>query len=225
MPVNKGGHMATATKTSKKEAPVKEEVKEEVASDAKTEEGKALDELDEQIAVFEPVATSVERKLIHPDTKEEKVYVQHEMGYMTKLKFFRLLSGTIRLASSESQGGIGEFISETFGDVSNLIAQGFSKEEAESLASNQFISTILKLVELVPEFMEESYVLMLGVRPTDHDWAIEALDSLDDEEGIDILDTFVAQNGKAIRRFFDRHLRRVAARASKELQLGDTEQE
>lgn len=199
--------MATATK----EKPSKKQEKEVVDELAQ--------EIDAQIEALEPISISVERTLTHLDTKETKKFVQHEMSYMTKLKFFRLLSSTIRIAS-ESQGGtIADFLQETIGggQMSLLVSQGYSKEQAEAISSNQFMSTILRLIELVPDFAEETYVLALGARPNDHQWVREALESLDDDEGVDILEVFIAQNAKAIRRFFDRHLRRLAQRFNAEV--------
>lgn len=192
-----------------------------------TEQPQEEKEIDEQIAVFEPVPLAVERKLKHPLTGLEKTFVQHEMGFLTKLKFFRLLSGTLRLAADSETGGVAQVLQDTFGDISGLVAQGLSEEQAQAIASNQFLSTVMKLVELVPDFIEETYVFALGAKPEDHDWVIEAIENVDDEEGVAILEVFIAQNGKAIRRFFDKHLRRIAGRAQQELELtgGGTEQE
>lgn len=172
-------------------------------------------EIEEQIEVFEPVKKAVDRVLTHPDTNEKKTFVQHEMGFMTKLKFFRLLSGTLRLASeSDAQangsGGVAVFLQETVGNIQNM-------EDAN--ATNEFLVTMMRLIELVPEFAEELYLLALNVRPSDQVWATEALGEIDDDLGEDILVTFIAQNGKSITDFFGKRLRRIGKRINHEINL------
>jgi hypothetical protein len=203
-----------ATTVSRKTTQPKEEVAEEA------EEVK--DELDEQIEVFEPTPKAVDRVLTHPETNETKTFVQKEMGFMVKLKFFRLLSGTLRLASDTQGANPAEFLQEAFGEV--IGEDGGIQPSVDSTGA--FLTGIMRLVELAPDFLEDAYLLILGVKPEDQPWALQAMDSLDDDEGIDILETFVAQNGKAIRRFFDKHLRRIGATISREIGLEeDTEQE
>ncbi len=206
--------MATATK-SKKTKDVEE---------LEVEEKEVKGELDEQIEALEgeslpDVPISVERELwLVDDPTSRKVFRQHEMSYLTKLKFFRLLSGTLRLASQNSEGGtVADLLGETLSGPQELLAKGLSKEEAERLAANSFIETIMKLIELAPDFAETTYLYALNVRPTDVEWAKMALESLDDETGVDILDVFIAQNGKAIKRFFDKHLKRVTQRVNQVL--------
>jgi hypothetical protein len=208
-----------ATTVSRKTKQPEEEVAQEVEE---AQEDEATKELDEQIEVFEPVAKVVDRTLVHPVTNEEKTFVQKEMGFMAKLKFFRLLSGTLRLASDTQGANPAEFLQEAFGEV-----VGPDGEIAASVdTTGSWLTAVMRLVELAPDFLEDSYILILGVKPEDQAWALEALESLDDDEGVDILETFIAQNGKAIRRFFDKHLRRVGQTISREIgQNEGTEQE
>ncbi len=217
--------MTTATKTKVKKEEVSDEQLEKEKAALEKEIKEASEEVDEQVEVFEPVALSVERKLTHPDTGEERTFIQHEMGFLTKLKFFRLLSGTIRLAADDMGQGFGDFLNDLFGSDqvnSDSIRDTLGQEGGEE----QIIVLITRLVELVPDFIEETYVLALNARPQERVFVIESLDSLSDDEGFDILDVFIAQNGKAIRRFFDQHLRKISKRFAESLQLGEgTEQE
>lgn len=190
------------TTVTKKTAENKEE--------KQTELDEAQSELDKQIEVFEPVPKAKDRTFTHPETNEEKTWVQTEMGFMSKIKFFRLLAGTLRLASDTQSGSPMDFIQEAFGD-------GNIQNMDEETQASSFVSGMIQLVELAPDFLQESFVLILNVKPQDESWFIEALDSLDDEEGIDIIETAVAQNGNAIRRFFDKHLRRVGETISREV--------
>lgn len=170
-------------------------------------------EVEEQIEVFEPVAKAVDRELTHPDTGEKKTFVQHELSFMPKLKFFRLLSGTFRLAAesdADSNGaGMANFLEETLSNISNF--------QENPTITNDLIATFMKLIELVPDFAEELYILALNVKPKDSVWTAEALQNIDDDLGIDILEVFIAQNGKAMRDFFAKRLAKVGKRLTVEL--------
>jgi hypothetical protein len=185
------------------------------ATKPKEEKSPAEEAIDEQIAVFEPVALAVDRVLVHPDTGEEKTFVQHELGFLAKLKFFRLLSATLRLASQNDQAGVAGFLQEAIDSITT----------SENIGNEQFLDVLMKLVELVPDFIDEAYLLALNVRPNDQEWVVQAFETLDDETGIDIINVFVAQNGKAIQDFFGKHLQKVGATIQATLALEDTEQE
>ncbi len=168
------------------------------AAQEKTEEEK----LDEQIAVFEPVAKSVKRKLNNPVYNEQREYVQHEMGFLTKLKFFRLMSNTIRL-SAEGSGSSG--VADVLGELMDAGSGGVGNPES-------LLEGILRLVELSPDFITETYIYALGAKPEDELWLRDALEALDDDTGLDILDVFVAQNGESIYDFLTKKLPKVGKR-------------
>lgn len=192
--------------------PTEEEIKEELAEKEK--------ELDEQIKVFEPIALVVEREITHPDGTK-KVFIQKEFSFMTKIRFLRLLSGTIRLSAEAGGTSVAGVIQDTFGDMQYLINQGIDANNAEDLIANQFISVVLRLVELAPDFLEELFLIALDVPKKEGEikWALEAFDTLSDDEGFDILDTIVAQNSKAIKDFFTERIANTAKRGSQELNL------
>ncbi len=199
-------------KVEETSAPTDEEIKEELAQKEK--------ELDEQIRVFEPIALVVEREITHPDGTK-KVFIQKEFSFMTKIRFLRLLSGTVRLSAEAGGTSVGNVIQETFGDMQYLISQGVDANNAEDLIANNFISVVLRLVELAPDFLEELFLIALDVPKKEDEikWALEAFETLDDDEGFSILDTIVAQNSKAIKDFFTERIANTAKRGSQELNL------
>src|SRR5687767_1309677 len=129
-----------------------------MATATKPKETKKTDEankeLDEQIEVFEPTPIAVDRVLKHPISGEEKKYVQHEMGFLTKLKFFRLLSGTLRISAESEEGGLSEVIEEIFIAI---------QSDADMTVSNSMVASVLRLVETAPDFIEETYMYALSV--------------------------------------------------------------
>lgn len=214
--------MATATKKKPASA-------EKKAVEAAEEAEKVLDEQIEQLegSSLEDVPISVERTLKVGDQEKEIILVQHEMPFLNKLKFFRLLSGTIRLAGEGEDKSVADVLGEIFDPISQAIAQGgVSAQEAQQLAAGQFIETVLKLIELAPDFAESLYVYALNVKPKDEALVRAAIQEMDDDQAMDILDAFIAQNGKAIRRFFDRHLQKVGRRLAATMEIqADTEPE
>lgn len=189
----------------------KEELQSELPSEptVKSEES----DFEKQIDILDPVALAKEVTLKHPETGEEKTFIQKELAFIPKTRLLSLVATTLRMASDQD-GNVGDIISDTFGGVNQLINQGVDPEEAESFAANQFLDVILRLVEIAPDFLDQLYLLVLNVKQKDRQWVIAALEVIDDEQGIEILDTAIAQNGDALRNFFDKHLRKVANRVS-----------
>lgn len=159
--------------------------------------------IDEQIKLLD-VPKAVDVVLKDPVTDEERTYVQHELGFLPKLKLFRLLSGTIRLATENDSGGAEQFVNEALGST------------AGQISSEGFIEMMMKLVELAPDFIDEAYLLILKVPLEEQEWARKALDELDDEQGLKIIDTFIAQNGQSLRDFFTKRLASLQKRATTE---------
>lgn len=182
--------------------------------------------LDEQIAVFEPVGRAVTRVIKHPNGTE-KEFVQKEFTFMTKIRFLRLMSGTIRLAAEAGGTTVSEIITDTFGDVQDLTSRGISSESVEDIVASQFITTVINLVELAPDFLEELFLIALEVprKEDEVNWALEAFETIDDDTGFDILDTIVAQNSKAIKDFFTERLVKTARRGQYELNINQNNQD
>jgi hypothetical protein len=130
---------ATATK-AKPKTKVEEETKDE------------LEALDEEIETLDPVALSIERKFTNPGNGEEVVFIQKEMGFLTKTKFSRLLAGTLRLADeSDDKGSI-----------------------LSSLGENtSWLPLIFQAIELAPDFLEEAFILALRVPPNEHNFSLK----------------------------------------------------
>lgn len=192
----------TTVERPKKEAPEEETAAQKPKPTPSVEP--EVSELEKQIEVLEPVAKVVERKLKLGE--EEAVFIQHEMSFFSKIKFFRLMSLVLRKATEKEGaegGGIADFIQEAF-----IGAQQLGNADV----ANVFLDAILRLVEEAPDFLEEVYLLALNVKPQQTAWVLASLEEIDDEEGLDILEVFIAQNGKAISDFFSKRLGKLSKR-------------
>lgn len=200
-----------------------EEVKSDPFADVATEE---KNEFEKQVDILDDKAAVVEVTLTHPYSGEEKTFTQKELAFIPKTRLLSLVATTIRAASDQDGENIGDVLGDIFGGVSSLVSQGVDVEDAEAYATNQFLTIILRLVEITPDFLDQLFLLVLGVKNKDRQWAIDALETIDDEQGTEILDTAIAQNGEALRNFFDQHLRKVMNRIQTVAGSGeDTEQE
>src|SRR6056300_155077 len=157
-------------------------------SDEKTDEKTSEVESVDKVEALESVSRAVKRTIKYDG--EKKVFVQKQLSFIHKTRFFRLLAGTLRLASDQEQSGILSVLDSTLG--------GFSSEGSPT----EFIEGIMRLVELSPDFLEETFVIALNVKPEDQQWFVQAAEEFDDETAIDIIDVFIAQNAEPIKDFF-----------------------
>ena len=137
--------MAEATKTKQKtKSPFDESESEPILDEKKVEEVEAKpEELESQIDLLDPVALVEEVTLTHPGTDESKTFIQKELAFIPKTRLLSLVATTIRAAADqEGQGNIGDIVSDMFGGVNDLIAQGVDPTDADSFAANQFMDII-----------------------------------------------------------------------------------
>lgn len=126
--------------------------------------------------------------------KDEHIhtFAQRPLSFFGKIELFSLLGGTIDEAMKEGDISVADFFP---GDR--------SLEEADT-----FIQAIARLVEIAPDFLKDLYCIALGVPKGERQYIKALMEApsedggLSDEDGIDILDTFVEQNWEAMQDFF-----------------------
>lgn len=120
-------------------------------------------------------------------------YVQKPLSFFGKIELFGLLGQTVDKALS---GGL------TVADVLDEIPENGADN------SEDFIRTIAKLVTYAPDFLLDLYVIALGVPKGDRQYVKTVFElqedegGLSDDQGIQILETFVDQNWKLLVDFF-----------------------
>lgn len=144
----------------------------------------------------------------------EITYLQKPLTYFRKMEFFGLLGRTLDSAMS---GDDGLTVNEIFGTgattVTDMANMGLGNLDG-------FMAAAAKVASYAPDFFKEAYIILLNVPKQERPWAREALESLEDEEGELILETFIDQNWEAIERFFTERVpalvKRVQARRKKD---------
>lgn len=141
-------------------------------------------------------------------------YIQKPLSYFRKMEFFGVVGSTIDTAM---EGDDGLTVNALFGANTPTSVGDLSAADFGDLDS--FMALVAKVAHYAPEFLKDCYVVWLDVPKSERAWAREALDYIDDDEGQEIIETFVDQNWEAIERFFNERLpalgQRVQARRKK----------
>lgn len=176
-------------------------------------------EAEDVMEAIMPSAEPVERKLMHEDGEQViAVYTQKPLSYFRKMQFFRLLAKGLKKAIDD---GGPEVVADLFGGPLDRSIGGLSQADFDD--AGQFMNFVLSIVEQAPDIIEDAYVIWLAVPPGQREWAkaamrgdLEGVEPLSDEEGVDILKVFIAQNWSAMQAFFKVHAKEVTEVAKNE---------
>lgn len=126
---------------------------------------------------------------------EEREYIQKPLSYFNKITFFSLVGETIDTAL---QTGL------TVNDMMTAVPGGgrLGLQQQDFFNVDSFVMAISKITRYAPDFLKDCYCIWLNIPQVERAWAREALDNLSDEEGLDIIETFIDQNYEAIENFF-----------------------
>lgn len=141
------------------------------------------------------------REWLFTDGVVERLYVQRPLSYFGKMEFFALLGSALDQAMN-SDGGINlnALLSQT--DLSDM---------------DSMMAAVAKVAIYVPDLMQNSYCIWLGVPQGERAWAKQVMaapvtldenneptpsSGLSDEEGIEIIEVFLDQNAEALKSFF-----------------------
>lgn len=161
-----------------------------------------------------------EIKQLDPDVKEKgeskvvasETYVQKPLSFFGKIELFALLSETIDDAMSGPEGA----------SLSNLLEgpriRGGQLDTADIVDADAFVKTITKLARHSPEMLQDAYAIILGVPGEERAWFKYVITGpadrggLADEEGFEILETFIDQNWEALQSFFGDRISQLVKR-------------
>lgn len=133
----------------------------------------------------------------------ERLYTQRPLSYFGKIEIFGLLGETIDKAMKDGMSV------DSVLQVGDVFAGGGGN-------TDNVISGIARLAMYAPELLMELYCISLAVPRGERDWVKsvwerpEAEGGLGDDDGLEILSVFVAQNGGALRDFFTQKMPGVA---------------
>lgn len=155
-------------------------------------------------------------------------YVQEELSFFAKQDLGILINSYLKRFAN---GDLGISVKDLFsGDLRQKmkIPDEIDPEVVEkTLQENvEIFKTVTTLIEQIPGIQHQIFVLALGVPPEEQKWAIRVMrgpvarGGLNDDQGFLILKTFLTQNARAIRDFFEEGVRDLRDHAQKEI-LGE----
>lgn len=140
-------------------------------------------------------------------------YTQQPLSFFGKMELFSVLGGAVERALSED-GGI---------NLSNLLEipqrSGTTLSAADFADATVFVRGIAKLVQFAPDLLKDIYCISLRVPRQERPYVKELMeDQLTDEQGVQILDTFVDQNWDVMRSFFFEQIQPLVEKITKKVQ-------
>lgn len=179
------------------------------------------DVIDTLVPKAEPKAWTLQQILDDGTVKMEHTYVQRKLSFFGKMQFFSLVGEVIDKSISGDEDAAGLRLSALFdlpGSRGNLKASDFREADV-------FVQGVGKILTYVPDFLEKSYAIWLGVPDHQKEWAIGVMTSteerggLSDEDGLEIIEIFIDQNWESLEDFFQEKIAslrdRVNARRKK----------
>lgn len=129
----------------------------------------------------------------------ERLYVQRPLSYFGKIEVFGLLGSTVDRAMKDGMSV------QSVLQVGDVFVGGSGSVDA-------FVGGIARLAMYAPELIMELYCISLAVPRGEREWVKSVWErpelegGLGDDDGIEILQTFVQQNGEALRDFFTQRM-------------------
>lgn len=151
-----------------------------------------------------------------PDT--ERTFVQKPLSFIGKMQWFSLVGNVLDKALSGPQGMSLASLFSAPNRAGQLRAQDFRDADT-------FVQAISKLVAAAPEFLVDSYMIWLNVPDYDRGTVRELMNlpadegGLSDDQGMQIIETFLDQNYDALASFFGERLQALQNRVAKLNQL------
>lgn len=149
----------------------------------------------------------------------EREYIQKPLSFVGKIQFLSYVGEVLdkAMAGENALKLNSLFDVPVRGDV--LSAQDFSDAQT-------FVQAVGKLLVYAPDFLSKSYCIWLRVPEYERDWAIVAMEeSLSDEDGLDIIETFIDQNWGTLQGFFAEKLPRLSKRLQARYRDSQSEQQ
>lgn len=170
------------------------------ATAAKSTEAKTAPKED-VVDVIEPKVEPKARLLVFDS--ETRSFTQAPLSFFNKTKFMGLVGETVDAAMKD-------------GLTVNEVIEGAELAQITKINDiDSFMRLVSKVARYAPDFLKDCYLLWLNVPAGEREWAFKALDNLSDDEGIDIIETFIDQNWGALESFFLEKMTKIAKRVQK----------
>jgi hypothetical protein len=170
----------------------------------------------DEIEVIEP-SYSIKHRTIGGE-EHIQVYAQKPLSFFGKMELFSLLGSAVDKALKDGDVSVSDlFDRPQVRDLSSISAN-------EVKEADLFVKAVAKLVEFAPDFLKDLYCVILAIPKGEREYAKMLMEApedeggLSDDEGIDILNTFIDQNWEAMVDFFGKKIMPLAQKVSSKAQ-------
>jgi hypothetical protein len=173
---------------------------------------------EDPVEVLEPGAPHRVQKFNDPEGNWEFEFTQKPLSFMGKLDFFSVLGKALDRALS---GPDGVSVADLLDVPERADGGGISTQDIKD--ANAFIKGISKLLAYAPEIIGDLYCVLLNVPRGQRAVVKEVMNlhedegGLSDQDGVEILETFVEQNWEVLRDFFTQRIAGLAAKVGKKV--------
>ena len=150
-----------------------------------------------------------------PNYEEEiggEIYIQKPLSFFGKIEFFSVLADGIERALSE-----GISLGELLDDIPDASTNPSDLREADV-----FIKALAKVLKVAPDLLTSIFAISLGVKRNERTQFFSALEDIEDEQAVRILDHFIDQNWDAVMDFFKERVKPLIQNVSEKLQSEST---
>lgn len=166
----------------------------------------------ETTEALDSLEAEVTEKIITIGEGDDKlVFVQKPLSFFGKIEFFSVVGKAIDSILSEG-GSLSELLDVPDYDPSVPLATSASDADV-------FVKALARVVQSAPEILSDLYLVILSVPRGQRAYvAMRLEEELDDEQGMQILDTFVDQNWEVMTSFFKEKVLPLANKISQKVQ-------
>ena len=140
-------------------------------------------------------------------------YTQKPLTFFGKVELFSVLAEAIERALSEGIT-LGEILDD-IPDSANLSSSNFREADV-------FVKALAKILRVAPDLLTDIFAISLGVKRNARRDFYEALEDIEDEQAVRILDHFIDQNWDAVMDFFKEQVRPLITNVSAKLQPSES---
>lgn len=173
---------------------------------AKTATVEVKDEAEEVLETLAPA--EVYYKIGEGDN--ELTLVQKPLTFFGKIEFFSVVGKAVQRILVDG-GSLSELLDTPEFDASVPLASNVTDADI-------FVKALSRIVESAPELLKDLYLVILNIPKGQREYYALRLEELTDEQGMQILDTFVDQNWEVMTSFFTEKMLPLYNKISKKVQ-------
>lgn len=162
----------------------------------------------EVVEALEPEVTEVEIVLGEGD--DRLLFTQKPLSFFGKIEFFSVVGKAVEKVLSDG-GSLSEILDVPEYDSAEPLSSSVADADV-------FVKGFSKLIQHAPEILLDLYCVVLAVPKGQREYVKIRLESeLTDEQGMQVLDTFVDQNWEVLTNFFKKQILPLVDKVSKKV--------